>query len=204
MTVFNVLQIFDQSDGDIQPSCKRSREDLGSCCRLKELAVIGQTRVQSGAVFLPSSWRSKLCTCHSCLVRLVQASVGWGGHSITELTLCVLVRRVCRPADCPSCSRSRTRSSPTRTKGRPAKRHANMILWCLRWTTWTGSSSWRSFTVSYSRSAAWCWSSFWCTWCCGITLLFVGRVQRHEERPEGLSADICSRRKSECDSTWVH
>uniref|UniRef100_H2UW06 Putative E3 ubiquitin-protein ligase UBR7 n=1 Tax=Takifugu rubripes TaxID=31033 RepID=H2UW06_TAKRU len=56
-----------KSDGDIQPSCKRSREDLGSCCRLKELPVIGQTRVQSGAVFLPSSWRSKLCTCQSCL-----------------------------------------------------------------------------------------------------------------------------------------
>ncbi|CAF89530.1 unnamed protein product, partial [Tetraodon nigroviridis] len=57
------------------PSCKRSREEAGSC-RLKELAGLGRTTVHAGAVFWPSSWRSKLCTCHSC-----QESLSAGGLS---------------------------------------------------------------------------------------------------------------------------
>uniref|UniRef100_A0AAX7VSJ5 UBR-type domain-containing protein n=1 Tax=Astatotilapia calliptera TaxID=8154 RepID=A0AAX7VSJ5_ASTCA len=49
-------------------SCKRSHEEVEPRCRLKELQVIGQKRVQSGAVFWPSPWRSKLCSCRICQV----------------------------------------------------------------------------------------------------------------------------------------
>uniref|UniRef100_A0A3B4FCI0 Putative E3 ubiquitin-protein ligase UBR7 n=1 Tax=Pundamilia nyererei TaxID=303518 RepID=A0A3B4FCI0_9CICH len=55
-------------DDAIEPSCKRSREEVEPRCRLKELQVIGQKRVQSGAVFWPSPWRSKLCSCRMCQV----------------------------------------------------------------------------------------------------------------------------------------
>ncbi|XP_075872583.1 putative E3 ubiquitin-protein ligase UBR7 [Nelusetta ayraudi] len=58
-------------------SSKRSREEEGEeqkgeepSCRLKGLQAMGQKRVQSGAVFWPSSWRSKLCTCSRCQERL--------------------------------------------------------------------------------------------------------------------------------------
>uniref|UniRef100_H3C9Z4 Putative E3 ubiquitin-protein ligase UBR7 n=1 Tax=Tetraodon nigroviridis TaxID=99883 RepID=H3C9Z4_TETNG len=60
---------------ELQTCCKRSREEAGSC-RLKELAGLGRTTVHAGAVFWPSSWRSKLCTCHSC-----QESLSAGGLS---------------------------------------------------------------------------------------------------------------------------
>ncbi|XP_041831503.1 putative E3 ubiquitin-protein ligase UBR7 isoform X2 [Melanotaenia boesemani] len=61
----NVLKE-DKADDVSEPSCKRSREEAESSCRLKELQAIGQKRVQSGAVFWPSEWRSKLCSCNAC------------------------------------------------------------------------------------------------------------------------------------------
>ncbi|XP_063737654.1 putative E3 ubiquitin-protein ligase UBR7 isoform X2 [Eleginops maclovinus] len=51
---------------DVEPSCKRSREDAEPSCRLRVLQAIGQKIVQSGAVFWPSAWRSKLCSCNTC------------------------------------------------------------------------------------------------------------------------------------------
>ncbi|XP_071759071.2 putative E3 ubiquitin-protein ligase UBR7 [Centroberyx gerrardi] len=60
------------SDG---PSCKRSRQETEGKCRLKELQAIGQKRVQSGAVFWPSAWRSKLCSCITCQKSSADAGV---------------------------------------------------------------------------------------------------------------------------------
>ncbi|XP_077950008.1 putative E3 ubiquitin-protein ligase UBR7 isoform X2 [Gasterosteus aculeatus] len=61
------LSTKDEKGADvIEPSCKRSREEAAPSCRLKELRAIGQQRSQSGAVFWPSGWRSKLCSCSTC------------------------------------------------------------------------------------------------------------------------------------------
>ncbi|KAM3602796.1 uncharacterized protein V6R79_010834 [Siganus canaliculatus] len=60
----------EKGDDVIQPSCKRSREEAEPSCRLNELSAIGQKRVQSGAVFWPSAWRSRLCSCKDCQDRL--------------------------------------------------------------------------------------------------------------------------------------
>ncbi|KAM3861138.1 putative E3 ubiquitin-protein ligase UBR7 [Diretmus argenteus] len=59
------------------PSCKRSRQETEGGCRLKELQAIGQKRVQSGAVFWPSAWRSKLCSCITCQKSLAAAGVSF-------------------------------------------------------------------------------------------------------------------------------
>ncbi|CAI5684907.1 unnamed protein product [Oreochromis niloticus] len=67
----------DEVDDAIEPSCKRSREEVEPRCRLKELQAIGQKRVQSGAVFWPSAWRSKLCSCSICQVRLLEAGLSF-------------------------------------------------------------------------------------------------------------------------------
>lgn len=67
----------EQVDDIIQPNSKRSREEDEPSCRLKELNSIGQTRVQSGAVFWPSGWRSKLCTCDTCQVSLSDAGLSF-------------------------------------------------------------------------------------------------------------------------------
>ncbi|XP_047429730.1 putative E3 ubiquitin-protein ligase UBR7 isoform X2 [Mugil cephalus] len=64
-------------DEATEPSCKRSREEAAPSCRLKELQAIGQKRVQSGAVFWPSTWRSKLCSCSTCQERLSDASLSF-------------------------------------------------------------------------------------------------------------------------------
>lgn len=67
----------DKVDDVIQPSCKRSREEAEPSCRLKELHAIGRKRVQSGAVFWPSAWRSKLCSCHTCQESLSEAGLSF-------------------------------------------------------------------------------------------------------------------------------
>ncbi|XP_035764843.1 putative E3 ubiquitin-protein ligase UBR7 [Neolamprologus brichardi] len=67
----------EEVDDAIEPSCKRSREEVEPRCRLKELQVIGQKRVQSGAVFWPSPWRSKLCSCRMCQLRLLEAGLSF-------------------------------------------------------------------------------------------------------------------------------
>ncbi|KAM8725312.1 putative E3 ubiquitin-protein ligase UBR7 isoform 1-T1 [Acanthopagrus schlegelii] len=67
----------EKGDDVIQPSCKRSREESESSCRLAELLAIGQRRVQSGAVFWPSGWRSKLCSCTACQERLSAACLSF-------------------------------------------------------------------------------------------------------------------------------
>ncbi|XP_069581200.1 putative E3 ubiquitin-protein ligase UBR7 [Brachyistius frenatus] len=66
----NVAGKEEQVDDVIEPSCKRSREEAEPRCRLKELQAGGQKGVQSGAVFWPSGWRSKLCSCSTCQERL--------------------------------------------------------------------------------------------------------------------------------------
>ena len=70
-----------QGDEVAPPSCKRSRDEAGSRCRLEELSERAHVAVHAGAAFWPSSWRSKLCTCHSCQVRLRLAEV-----ALTSLT----------------------------------------------------------------------------------------------------------------------
>lgn len=42
--------------------------------------MVGQKRVQSGAVFWPSTWRSKLCSCSTCQVKLTCLSRYWLKH----------------------------------------------------------------------------------------------------------------------------
>ncbi|XP_067429101.1 putative E3 ubiquitin-protein ligase UBR7 [Thunnus thynnus] len=64
-------------DDVIEPSCKRSRRETEPSCRLKELEAAGQKRVQSGAVFWPSAWRSKLCSCSSCQESLSEAGLSF-------------------------------------------------------------------------------------------------------------------------------
>lgn len=66
-----------QADDGVEPSCKRIRRDGESSCKLKELQAAAQTREQSGAVFWPSAWRSKLCSCSSCLERLSRAALSF-------------------------------------------------------------------------------------------------------------------------------
>ncbi|XP_060908841.1 putative E3 ubiquitin-protein ligase UBR7 isoform X1 [Labrus mixtus] len=67
----------EKDDDVIEPSCKRSREEAGPNCKLKELQAIDQKRVQSGAVFWPSGWRSKLCSCNTCKERMAAAGVSF-------------------------------------------------------------------------------------------------------------------------------
>ncbi|XP_062415496.1 putative E3 ubiquitin-protein ligase UBR7 isoform X3 [Pungitius pungitius] len=62
----NLFTKEEKGDDVIEPSCKRSREEAAPSCRLKELQAIGRKRGQSGAVFWPSGWRSKLCSCSTC------------------------------------------------------------------------------------------------------------------------------------------
>lgn len=67
----------EKGDDVIQPSCKRSREEAEPSCRLKELDAIGKKRVQSGAVFWPSAWRSRLCSCNVCKESLSEAGLSF-------------------------------------------------------------------------------------------------------------------------------
>ncbi|XP_031696367.1 putative E3 ubiquitin-protein ligase UBR7, partial [Anarrhichthys ocellatus] len=67
----------EKGDEISEPSCKRSREEVEPSCRLMELQTIGQKRVQSGAVFWPSGWRSKLCSCTTCKECLSEAGLSF-------------------------------------------------------------------------------------------------------------------------------
>uniref|UniRef100_A0AAR2JB05 Putative E3 ubiquitin-protein ligase UBR7 n=1 Tax=Pygocentrus nattereri TaxID=42514 RepID=A0AAR2JB05_PYGNA len=51
----------------------------GSCsgCRLGEMKASGQSRAQQGAVFWPSAWRTKLCSCTHCKNLFVDAGVAF-------------------------------------------------------------------------------------------------------------------------------
>ncbi|XP_069371600.1 putative E3 ubiquitin-protein ligase UBR7 isoform X2 [Paralichthys olivaceus] len=66
-----------QVDDVIEPSSKRSREEAESSCRLKQPQRTGQNRLRSGAVFWPSGWRSKLCSCTGCQELLSQANLSF-------------------------------------------------------------------------------------------------------------------------------
>ncbi|XP_076021368.1 putative E3 ubiquitin-protein ligase UBR7 [Genypterus blacodes] len=60
------------------PSCKRSRLDSSEPdCRLKEIQAACQNRVQSGAVFWLSGWRSKLCSCATCKKTMEEAELSF-------------------------------------------------------------------------------------------------------------------------------
>ncbi|CAB1343063.1 unnamed protein product [Coregonus sp. 'balchen'] len=56
------------------PGCKRRHQEMEggspskapSDCRFKELRGTGTERAEFGAVFWPSAWRTKLCSCVSC------------------------------------------------------------------------------------------------------------------------------------------
>ncbi|XP_042359638.1 putative E3 ubiquitin-protein ligase UBR7 [Plectropomus leopardus] len=69
--------IEEKGDDVIEPSCKRSREEAEPSCRFKKLQATGQKRVQSGAVFWPSAWRSKLCSCDTCKESLSAAGLSF-------------------------------------------------------------------------------------------------------------------------------
>ncbi|XP_017293782.1 putative E3 ubiquitin-protein ligase UBR7 [Kryptolebias marmoratus] len=88
-------------DDVVEPICKRSREEAESSCRqeelqvmhhkrdqseaeeakpsckLKELQAMQLKKDQSGAVFWPSMWRSKLCSCSTCQVQLSAAGLSF-------------------------------------------------------------------------------------------------------------------------------
>lgn len=60
-------------------ACKRKHpeetegsSEEGSCsgCRLREMKSSGKSRTLQGAVFWPSAWRTKLCTCTDCKVQI--------------------------------------------------------------------------------------------------------------------------------------
>ncbi|XP_036437835.1 putative E3 ubiquitin-protein ligase UBR7 isoform X1 [Colossoma macropomum] len=65
--------------------CKRKLQELedtsaeGSCsgCRLEEMKASGQSRAQQGAVFWPSAWRTKLCSCTHCKNLFADAGVAF-------------------------------------------------------------------------------------------------------------------------------
>ncbi|KAM9777679.1 putative E3 ubiquitin-protein ligase UBR7 [Neosynchiropus ocellatus] len=61
------------------PSVKRTHEEatVGSGCRLEHLQKLGPERQRHGAVFWPSTWRSKLCTCTSCKRVYVDSKVSF-------------------------------------------------------------------------------------------------------------------------------
>ncbi|KAJ3607171.1 hypothetical protein NHX12_026684 [Muraenolepis orangiensis] len=54
--------------------CKRPCEEV---CRLKELQEASVVTSQTGAVFWPASWRSKLCSCVSCQRRYLASGVSF-------------------------------------------------------------------------------------------------------------------------------
>lgn len=66
-----------QEDEAVEPRCKRPRREEEPSCRLKELQAAALKPEQSGAVFWPSMWRSKLCSCGACLERLSQAGLSF-------------------------------------------------------------------------------------------------------------------------------
>nr|XP_057921210.1 putative E3 ubiquitin-protein ligase UBR7 [Doryrhamphus excisus]XP_057921211.1 putative E3 ubiquitin-protein ligase UBR7 [Doryrhamphus excisus] len=69
----------DKVDDIAEPSCKRVRreEQEDPSCRLKQLQAMDVKRVQSGAVFWPSGWRSKLCRCNACQETLSEAGLSF-------------------------------------------------------------------------------------------------------------------------------
>ncbi|XP_074471342.1 putative E3 ubiquitin-protein ligase UBR7 [Sebastes fasciatus] len=73
----NVPKKEEKVDDVIEPSCKRTREEAEPSCRLKALQAIDEKRVQSGAVFWPSTWRSKLCSCNTCKESLSAAGLSF-------------------------------------------------------------------------------------------------------------------------------
>lgn len=87
--MFVLITVVDQGEDVVRTGCKRSREDLGSCCRLNELPAIAPNTIQSGAVFWPSSWRSKLCTCRSCQVRPALATLAEAAMTSPRSCPCV-------------------------------------------------------------------------------------------------------------------
>uniref|UniRef100_A0A8C5GYB5 Putative E3 ubiquitin-protein ligase UBR7 n=1 Tax=Gouania willdenowi TaxID=441366 RepID=A0A8C5GYB5_GOUWI len=62
----------DVTDDITEPSSKRRRGEAGPNCTLKTLQAVNQKITQSGAVFWPSTWRSRLCCCCSCKERLAE------------------------------------------------------------------------------------------------------------------------------------
>ncbi|XP_056150706.1 putative E3 ubiquitin-protein ligase UBR7 isoform X2 [Lampris incognitus] len=58
-------------------SCKRTHQEMEGGCKLKELQAVGQKRDQSGAVFWPPSWRSRLCSCDGCQNSYAAAGVSF-------------------------------------------------------------------------------------------------------------------------------
>ncbi|XP_041661470.1 putative E3 ubiquitin-protein ligase UBR7 [Cheilinus undulatus] len=68
----------EEKDDDVnEPSRKRSRTEAEPSCRLKEWQATDQKRVQSGAVFWPSGWRTKLCTCNTCKEQLTEGGLSF-------------------------------------------------------------------------------------------------------------------------------
>ncbi|XP_077366518.1 putative E3 ubiquitin-protein ligase UBR7 isoform X2 [Festucalex cinctus] len=75
----------DQADEPSRKRCRREDEgeddgeDDGepAACRLTQLQAAGVKRVQAGAVFWPSGWRSKLCRCDACQARLAEAGLSF-------------------------------------------------------------------------------------------------------------------------------
>ncbi|XP_056284842.1 putative E3 ubiquitin-protein ligase UBR7 [Pseudoliparis swirei] len=67
----------DKGEDAVEPGCKRSRQEAEPSCRLEELQAFDHKGVQSGAVFWPSGWRSKLCCCTTCKGRLSAAGLSF-------------------------------------------------------------------------------------------------------------------------------
>ncbi|KAM9840716.1 putative E3 ubiquitin-protein ligase UBR7 [Aulostomus maculatus] len=73
----DLTDIRSKVDDVIEPSCKRSRQVAEPSCKLKDLQESSQKRVRSGAVFWPSAWRSKLCSCNDCQESLSEAGLSF-------------------------------------------------------------------------------------------------------------------------------
>uniref|UniRef100_A0A8C1SW07 Putative E3 ubiquitin-protein ligase UBR7 n=1 Tax=Cyprinus carpio TaxID=7962 RepID=A0A8C1SW07_CYPCA len=61
------------------PEETEGSSEEGSCsgCRLREMKSSGKSRTLQGAVFWPSAWRTKLCTCTDCKVLYADAGVSF-------------------------------------------------------------------------------------------------------------------------------
>lgn len=148
----------------IESTSKRVRGEPEPNCRLEELQKISQNRTRTGAVFWPSTWRSKLCCCSSCqvtadavwtlcqplcwpLCRLLCWPLGWPMCSHICRPLCAF-RSVSLKLSWTSCSTSWTQSRRTRDEDKTKTRTKEATIHsCWHWTIWTESSSWRSFMV---------------------------------------------------------
>lgn len=72
--------VFLQVEVNRRSGCKRKLQPLeaaGSCCRFQDMKSAQKSRVPQGAVFWPTTWRTKLCSCQRCKSVLAESGVSF-------------------------------------------------------------------------------------------------------------------------------